>query len=177
MKKNYEGMFLLDPGILTDWEAVQKEINRILGRAEAEIVACSRWDERRLAYEVQGRKRGVYALVYFKAEAERIVGIERDVQLSESALRCLILRVDMTDEEMVEAASTTRIEQQKSGPGDSGDDGGDGGYGRRRPPRRQEGSPQHAERSQQRTEQSGEQRSDQTGEQRTEQPVETAPEE
>jgi small subunit ribosomal protein S6 len=113
---NYEGMFLLDPGVLTDWESVQKEIYRILERAEAEVVACSRWDERRLAYEINGRRRGVYALTYFKADPAKIVGIERDVHLSESALRCLILRVDdaMTDEQMKEAASPGRIEEQKT---------------------------------------------------------------
>lgn len=135
--KNYEGMFLLDPGVLTDWESVQKEIYRILERAEAQVVACSRWDERRLAYEVKGRKRGVYALTYFKADPSRIVGIERDVNLSESALRCLILRVDdaMTEEDMKEAASVTRIEQQKSA-GEPGEDESGEGAGRRRERRR-----------------------------------------
>ena len=141
--KNYEGMFLFDPAMLADWEAVQKEVARMLDRAGAQIVACSRWDERRLAYEIKGRKRGVYALVYFKAEPEKVVGIERDVNLSESALRCLILRVDnMTDEEMKEAASSTRIEQQKSLPaGESGEEGGDSGFGHRRPVRREEPAP------------------------------------
>jgi small subunit ribosomal protein S6 len=126
-------MFLFDPGALTDWESVQKEIHRLLERAEAEVVACSRWDERRLAYEIKGRKRGVYALTYFKADPARIAGIERDVNLSETALRCLILRVeDMTDEEMKEAASSTRIEQQKSaGLGEGGEEEG-GGEGFRR---------------------------------------------
>lgn len=127
--KNYEGMFLFDPSMLTDWDSVQKEVHRLLERAEAQVVACSRWDERRLAYEIKGRKRGVYALCYFKADPTRIAGIERDVTLSESALRCLILRVDnMTDEEMKEAASSTRIEQQKSVGMSEGDEGDGGGY-------------------------------------------------
>ena len=132
--RNYEGMFLFDPGMLTDWESVQKEVHRLLERAEAQVVACSRWDERRLAYEIKGRKRGIYALVYFKADPTKIVGIERDVNLSESALRCLIIKVEMTDDEMKEAASSSRIEQQKSAvlDGDSEGDGGEGGF-RRRP--------------------------------------------
>lgn len=137
--KSYEGMFLFDPGVLTDWDSVQKEVYRILERAGAEVVACSRWDERRLAYEIKGRKRGVYALTYFKAEPGKIVGIERDINLSESALRCLILRVEMTDEEMKEAASTSRIEQQKNASfGGEGEDEGEGFRGRDRGPRRRE---------------------------------------
>jgi len=133
-------MFLLDPAVLTDWESVQKEVFRILERAGAEVVACSRWDERRLAYEIKGRKRGVYALTYFKADPEKITGIERDVTLSESALRCLILRVDhMTEDEMKEAASTTWIEQQKTAAaaeGESAEEEGGEEYGRRRERRR-----------------------------------------
>ena len=126
--KNYEAMFLFDPGMLTDWDSVQKEVLRLLERAGAQVVACSRWDERRLAYEIKGRKRGVYALTYFKADPTKIVGIERDVSLSESALRCLIIRVDrMTDDEMKEAASSDRIEQQKTvGFNDGDSDGGEG---------------------------------------------------
>lgn len=141
--KNYEGMFLFDPGMLTDWDSVQKEVHRLLERAEAQVVACSQWDERRLAYEIKGRKRGVYALSYFKADPTKIASIERDVQLSESALRCLIIKVEMTDEEMVEAASSSRIEQQKNAglnDGDS-DEGGMGDGGFRRRPRRTDDLP------------------------------------
>lgn len=134
--RNYEGMFLFDPGMLTDWDSVQKEVYRLLGRAEAEVVACSRWDERRLAYEIKRRKRGVYVLTYFKADPTKIVGIERDVSLSESALRCLIIKVEMTDDEMKEAASSSRIEQQKSVILDGDSEGGEGDGGFRRRPRR-----------------------------------------
>ena len=132
--KNYEGMFLFDPAVLTDWDSVQKEVYRILERAGAQVVVCSRWDERRLAYEIKGRKRGIYALVYFKAEPGKIAGIERDITLSETALRCLIIKVEMTDEEMKEAGSTTRIEQQKNAGFEGDDEGGEGDSFRRRPP-------------------------------------------
>jgi small subunit ribosomal protein S6 len=104
--RKYEGMFLFDPVVVSDWEGIQAELNRLLERADARMIASTKWDERRLAYEVRGRKRGIYALTYFEAEPARIADIERDVQLSESALRCLILRVDhLTEDEMKEAAS------------------------------------------------------------------------
>ncbi len=106
MLRKYEGMFLFDAVVMSDWEGVQAELNRLLERAGARTIALAKWDERRLAYEIRGRKRGIYALAYFEADPTRIADIERDVQLSESALRCLILRVDhMTEDEMKEAAS------------------------------------------------------------------------
>ncbi len=97
----YEGMFLFDPAAAAEWSNVEAEVKRLISRAEGQLIACKRWDERKLAYEIRGRKRGCYVLTYFRAPCDRIAGLERDVQLSEHILRCLVLRVDhMNDEEM-----------------------------------------------------------------------------
>jgi len=104
--RKYEGMFLFDPVVISEWEGVQAELTRMLDRAGARVIALAKWDERRLAYEIRGRKRGIYALSYFEAEPSKIGDLERDVRLSEAALRCLIVRVDhMTEDEMKEAAA------------------------------------------------------------------------
>lgn len=92
--KLYEAMFVMDVQASTDNQAMEGEIRRILGRAEAEIVICRRWEDRRLAYEIDGRKRGSYWLTYFNAPPDKVVGIERDVQLSEKVLRVLVLHVE-----------------------------------------------------------------------------------
>jgi small subunit ribosomal protein S6 len=128
--RNYEGMFLFDPVVMSEWEAMQAELNRILDRAGARVIACAKWDERRLAYEIRGRKRGVYALAYFEVDPTRITDIERDVQLSEAALRCLIIRVDhMTEDEMKESAAKPASHAIPE------DDRGDRSYDGRRPRR------------------------------------------
>ncbi len=90
----YEAMFLFDPTFGTDFGNVKAEIERIMKRAEGEIVFCEKWEERKLAYEIQGRKRGLYVLTYFKAPGDKIAGIERDARLSESILRILVRRAD-----------------------------------------------------------------------------------
>lgn len=92
--KLYEAMFVMDVQASADNQAMEGEIRRVLGRAEAEILICRRWEDRRLAYEIDGRKRGSYWLTYFNAPPEKVVGIERDVQLSEKVLRVLVLRVE-----------------------------------------------------------------------------------
>ena len=90
----YEAMFVMDVQTAPDVGAMEGEIKRILGRAEAETLICRRWEDRRLAYEIDGRKRGSYWLTYFNAPTDKVVGIERDVQLSEKVLRVLVLRVE-----------------------------------------------------------------------------------
>ncbi len=92
--KLYEAMFVMDVQASADTAAMEAEIRRILGRAEAQIVICRKWEDRRLAYEIAGSKRGSYWLTYFNAPTEKVGGIERDVQLSEKVLRVLVLRVE-----------------------------------------------------------------------------------
>lgn len=100
-KYYYEAMFLVGQAVAADLGGAVAHINEILSRGHAEIVALKKWDERRLAYEIKGQKRGTYILVYFKAEAKSLSHIERDCNLSEKVLRSLILRADhLSIEEM-----------------------------------------------------------------------------
>jgi ribosomal protein S6 len=97
-------MFLFDPGFASDFSRVEQEVERLMQRAEAQIIMSRKWDERKLAYEIKGRKRGCYVLTFFRASRQKVAGLERDVRLSESILRVLILKVDyMTEEDMAAA--------------------------------------------------------------------------
>ncbi len=117
----YEGMFLIDPTFGASFENCEAEIKRLMERAEAEIVFCKKWDERRLAYRVNGRKRGVYVLTYFKAKADKITSLERDVQLSEDVLRILVLRADdITPEAMERAMVMGAPQPEEEGYGEGG---------------------------------------------------------
>ncbi|MHB1422122.1 MAG: 30S ribosomal protein S6, partial [Gemmataceae bacterium] len=91
----YECMFLLDTNkVAGDVPNAAKQLHAILERNQAEVLASRPWDERRLAYPINGHKKGLYYLTYFRAEGKSIVGIERDCVLSELILRELILKVD-----------------------------------------------------------------------------------
>ena len=54
--KQYEAMFLFDPNFGASFENCEKEVRRLMDRAEAELLFCRTWDERRLAYRIKGRK-------------------------------------------------------------------------------------------------------------------------
>lgn len=97
----YEAMFLFDPTFGNAFEKCEAEIRRLMERVQAEMLFCRKWSETRLAFRIEGRKRGVYVLVYFKAAPDKIVTLERDAKLSERILRLLVLRADhMTREAM-----------------------------------------------------------------------------
>jgi len=94
-------MFLFDPALGSEWGKVEAEVNRLMERCGARVIMWGKWDERRLAYPIKQHKRAVYVLVYFQADADKIVGLERDVQLSEVVLRSLVLRADHVSEEQM----------------------------------------------------------------------------
>jgi len=96
-------MFLFDPTTGTNADRVQEQLKRLMERADGELLRTKKWDERRLTYEIEKRKRGVYVLAYFRAPTDKIVGMEQDVQLSEDILRVLILcRDHLTNEQVNE---------------------------------------------------------------------------
>ncbi|NUQ49812.1 MAG: 30S ribosomal protein S6, partial [Phycisphaerae bacterium] len=101
--KRYEAMFLFDNTTAYEWPAVEQEVNRLVGRIGAQLLACVKFDERKLAFEIRGRKRGTYVLTYMEAPPERIGEFERDAHLSEAILRVLVLRAEnLTPERLAE---------------------------------------------------------------------------
>ena len=107
--KLYEGMFLLDSNRFSaDPDGATNEVLGILGKAGATVVAHRPWQEGRLAYEVEGQRKGLHYLTYFRTEGgTAITDINRSVQLSEMVLRHLVIQQPkVLFEAMVEALNT-----------------------------------------------------------------------
>lgn len=109
----YEAMFLLNQAVAADLGGAVQHINEILARGEAEVVAMRKWDERRLAFEIDKQKRGCYILAYFTAPTHGVAHIERDCNLSEKVMRVLIIRAEhMTVEEAAAADDRRGLETE-----------------------------------------------------------------
>jgi len=100
----YEGMFLFPQSASANLKDASEHVHELLKRADAEVVSFSKWDERRLAYEIKGNKRGVFFLTYFKVAPDRLAGLERDCNLSEQLLRAMVTRAEHIPEETISAA-------------------------------------------------------------------------
>ena len=107
--RKYESMFLVDSAVAaSNWDDVVERINTVLKRANAKVARLEEWDERRLCFEIEGRKRGTYILCHFDADPDSIRGIERDVQIDESILRVLILSAERIPEEVMSAPTPAK---------------------------------------------------------------------
>ena len=103
----YEGLFLFPQTIGGDLQAAIDHIKEILAKSDVQLISLQKWDERRLAYEIKGNKRGVYFLVYFRAARTALASIERSCNLSELLLRFMIVRADQLTQEQMESVDGT----------------------------------------------------------------------
>jgi small subunit ribosomal protein S6 len=97
----YEGMFLISQAAAAQFGETLTHIHELFGRAGATVVAMKKWDDRRLAYEIDKQKRGVYILAYFTCPTDMVGRLERDAQISTRILRLLVIKADhLSDEEI-----------------------------------------------------------------------------
>lgn len=88
----YEAMFVVDSAKGgSDFAGTVRLIAGMLTRHGAQIDRIERWGERKLAYPIKQSKRGIYILVYFKAEGAAVEQMREDIALSEDILRVLIM--------------------------------------------------------------------------------------
>lgn len=89
----YEGMFLLDSGkFAADHDGVSGQVVGILEKAGGTVVAHRPWQDGRLAYPIEGQRKGVHYLSYFRMKAEGLRDVARACKLSDTVLRHLVIK-------------------------------------------------------------------------------------
>lgn len=95
MTHQYEMMVILDPEI--DERTVAPSLDKFLGVIRNDggtIENVDIWGRRRLAYEIQKKSEGIYAVVNFTATSEATLELDRQLKLSEAVLRTKVLRAE-----------------------------------------------------------------------------------
>ncbi len=88
----YEGMFLFDSNAYAnDPEAVTGELMQILEKAGANVVAHRPWNDGKLAYEIEGRRKGLHYIVCFKMIPSGMDVITRQCHLNDTVLRQMVI--------------------------------------------------------------------------------------
>ena len=107
----YEGMFLLDSNkYASDPDGILGGVGAILERAGAKLLASRPWQDGKLAYPINGHRKGLYYLTYFSMDSNGIHELTRLCKFNESILRHLILKLDPALVEPMLAMATGRGE-------------------------------------------------------------------
>lgn len=94
VKENmYEGMFLVgSTQYANDPEATTEAIMSILERAGATVLAHRPWQDGKLAYEIEGHRKGLHYLVCFTMPPAGMDVITRQCHLSDVIVRQLVIK-------------------------------------------------------------------------------------
>jgi small subunit ribosomal protein S6 len=112
MTHQYELMVILDPEI--DERTVAPSLDKFLNvirNGGGTIENIDIWGRRRLAYEIQKKSEGIYAVVNFTSISDVSAELDRQLKLSEAVLRTKLLR---TEEAVARAIALTADEEQRA---------------------------------------------------------------
>ncbi|WP_293696542.1 30S ribosomal protein S6 [uncultured Agrococcus sp.] len=95
MATSYELMVIIDPEV--DERTVAPQLDKfleVIRKDGGTIENIDIWGRRRLAYEIQKKTEGIYAVVNFTAEPATTSEVDRQLKLSEAVMRTKVLRKD-----------------------------------------------------------------------------------
>ena len=72
-------------------EAKMAKVQEILGATGGHVEQVDKWGRRGLAYEIKGRRDGIYLFVRFRAPAKALPELDRILKLDEGILRHLVV--------------------------------------------------------------------------------------
>ena len=91
----YETMIIFDSNRYARERAgLAQEIEKMIQAEKGDVLVSRLWEERRLAYPINGQRKGTYWLSYFRLESRELVNFNRETSLNESIMRSLVLKVD-----------------------------------------------------------------------------------
>jgi small subunit ribosomal protein S6 len=108
----YELMVILDPEI--DERTVAPSLDKFLNVIRSDggtVDKVDIWGRRRLAYEINKKAEGIYAVVNFTANAEATVELDRQLSLSEAVMRTKVLRAE---EGFAQVAEAKKLSDEKA---------------------------------------------------------------
>ena len=106
----YEGLFILNSELYArSPDEISGQMAAFIEKTGGEVLLSRFWDERKLAFQIKGHKRGTYWLTYFKIDATKVKELNRQFQITDSILRFLFLKLDPR---IVDAV----VEHAKDGP-------------------------------------------------------------
>src|SRR5690242_20491876 len=108
----YELMVILDPEI--DERTVAPSLDKFLNVIRNDggtIDKVDIWGRRRLAYEINKKSEGIYAVVDFTSNSDATVELDRQLKLSEAVMRTKVLRAE---EAIAQVAMAAKLAEEKA---------------------------------------------------------------
>ena len=94
-QKVYENMVILDSNkYAQDPNGLAGLIPGLIGKCGGEVLVSRLWNEQKLAYPIEGHKKGTYWLTYFRLDSQKLSELTREIRISENIVRSMTLWVE-----------------------------------------------------------------------------------
>lgn len=87
-------MFIIDPTLEDAAKEATVEMVKEIIAAEGEVANVDVWGMRKLAYPIQKKNEGYYAVIEFKAQPTLPKELDRKLKISDNVMRHLIVNKD-----------------------------------------------------------------------------------
>jgi small subunit ribosomal protein S6 len=94
--RHYEIMIILDPSL--EERTVQPSLDqflKVVSGGGGKVDKVDIWGKRRLAYQIEKKSEGFYAVVDLMAEPTTVLELDRQLNLNEAVLRTKVTRPDV----------------------------------------------------------------------------------
>lgn len=93
--KAYEVMVIIDPSLDDEARAgVLAKVQALVTEPGGTVDSLDEWGERKLAFEIEGKTEGQYAVVQFHATPEIVAEMDRVLHITDAVVRYMVLRRD-----------------------------------------------------------------------------------
>lgn len=93
--RKYELMYILQPTLSAEeLTAIVDRFNELISSMGGTVEKTDRWERQNLAYELKGFREGYYVVLYFQGDPTLETELDRQMKLTETILRHMILRPD-----------------------------------------------------------------------------------
>lgn len=144
--REYETIYILRPGTTNEGVAeVNQRVRGIIENMGGKVLKVDNWGKRRLAYEIEKERKGIYLHWQYLATRGVVDEIERNMRMLDSVVRYMSVKLDANidaearpteiDDEAYQRAANTAADEEdlyltrsEDEPGYMGDDDDDDGY-------------------------------------------------
>ena len=121
--REYETIYVLRPGITNEGVAeINERVRNIVENMDGKVVKVDNWGKRRLAYEIEKERKGIYLYWQYLANRGVVAEIERNLRMLDSVIRFMTIKIDQdvdpevrpieVDETTYERAANTAADEE-----------------------------------------------------------------
>lgn len=111
--QQYELAVVYDPGLEVDLSKAEDRVKKVVADNKGKIVSSDNWGKRKLAYPINKNDHGVYVFYTVELVPTSLGKIESTLNITNEAIRYLIVRQDEKELAKAEAAKAAKVEREE----------------------------------------------------------------